>query len=241
MRKVIIVDDEPITRIDLASMLNELGFSVEGEASDGFDAVEMCTAKHPDLVLMDIKMPIFDGLSAAEIILRDGLADCVVLLTAYCDAQFIERANQIGVTGYLVKPINKRLLMPAIEVAYSQSQRLKDIRLEAESARQKLEESRIIEKAKVLVAKELGISEGDAYRELQRLSMNKRCSLRYIAETVIERNSEREIINRAKQILIQQEGVSEQSAYKRLNALSKGRNISMTEAAQHILSKGANK
>jgi response regulator NasT len=241
LKRVVIADDEPIVRADLFYLLKDLGFSVEGEAADGFDAVELCRRVRPDLVLMDIKMPVFDGLGAADAILKEDIAGCVVMLTALCDQQFIDRANLVGVTGYLVKPIDKRLLLPTIEVAYSQSQRLKQSRLEAEQAKRKLKESRLIERAKLLIGKELGISEGDAYRELQRMSMNKRCSMLSLAETVIERNSQREIVNQAKRYMMDNDGLSENGAFKRLTSLSQTKKISMQQAAQYILSRESSK
>ena len=123
MKTVLIVDDEPITRMDLSDMLRELGFGVAGEAADGFDAMELCRLKRPDVVLMDVKMPIFDGLSASETILAEELAGCVVLLTAFSDPEIIRRAGAAGVTGYLVKPVDQKSLLPTIEVALAQSLR----------------------------------------------------------------------------------------------------------------------
>jgi len=115
MKTVLIVDDEPITRMDLRDMLTDLSFDVIGEAADGFDAIEFCRARRPDLVLMDVKMPIFDGLTASETILGEELAGCVVLLTAFGERDIIDQANRIGVTGYLVKPIEQRLLLPTVD------------------------------------------------------------------------------------------------------------------------------
>ena len=157
MRTVIIVDDEPITRMDLAEMLAELDFTVLGEAGDGFDAIELCRARRPDVVLMDVKMPVFDGLTAAETIVADDLAECVVLLTAFGHGDIVERANRIGVTGYLVKPIEQRMLLPTIEVALAQSRRLRQSRREAEQARRQVEESKVIARAQGLLAKEMGV------------------------------------------------------------------------------------
>ena len=115
MRRVIIADDEPITRMDLSDMLTELGFQVVGEAADGFDAIELCRSLQPDVVLMDVKMPIFDGLSAAETILSEELAGCVVLLTAFSDRELVRRAGEAGVTGYLVKPVDAGQLRTVLE------------------------------------------------------------------------------------------------------------------------------
>ena len=125
MRRIVIAEDEPITCMDLAETLEELGCRVVGTASDGFDAIELCRQHRPDVVLMDVKMPVFDGLSAAESILAEDTAGCVVLLTAFSDDEMIERAQRAGVTAYLVKPVDPNSLLPGTEVAYAQSQRLK--------------------------------------------------------------------------------------------------------------------
>lgn len=101
-RTIIVVDDEPIIRLDLCQMLEELGFAVTAEGADGFDAVELCRQKHPDIVLLDLEMPIFDGMTAAETIIGEGLAGCVVICTAFADEEFIQRAGRAGVAGYLV-------------------------------------------------------------------------------------------------------------------------------------------
>jgi len=186
MTKILIADDEPITRMDLSGMLAELGYEVAGEAGDGFDAVELCRAKHPDLVLMDVKMPIFDGLSASKKILAEGLAGCVILLTAYNDTEIIERAKEIGITGYLVKPVEQRLLRPAIEMALAQSARLEKSRKETETAQKQLSDSRTVARAQGVLAKREGISESEAYALIRKLAMDKRISMAQLAETILE-------------------------------------------------------
>ena len=124
-RRVLVVDDEPIIRWDLCQMLEELGFEIADQAGDGFDAVELCREKTPDIVLMDLEMPVFDGMSAAETIIEENLAGCVVICTAFVDDEFVASASRIGVSGYLVKPIEERMLKPALEVAWAQGQRLR--------------------------------------------------------------------------------------------------------------------
>ncbi len=235
-RAVIVVDDEPITRMDLSQMLQELGFIVPASASDGFDAINLCRIHQPDLVLMDIKMPIFDGLTAAETIIREELAGCIVLLTAFSDNAFIRRATDIGVSGYLVKPIEEQRLLPAIEVAMGQAQHLKKSRLETADAIKQIEQSRLMERAKVILARERGITEGEAYRQMQRLAMDKRCQLVTIAKAIVTQGSAREMVNKAKKRLIEAEGLSEAAAYKKVERLSRSINCSMDEAARSILS-----
>lgn len=234
MRTAIVVDDEPITRMDLSEMLEELGFEVAGDAADGFDAIELCRIKHPDVVLMDIKMPIFDGLTSSQTILEEELAGCVVLLTAFSSPELIERANRIGVTGYLVKPVEQRLLMPTLEVALAQSQRLRSCRSEVDAARRQLEEQKIIERAKVLIAKEKGIGEGEAYRQLQQLAMAKRCTLAVLAKAVVEQTSQRELLNKAKKQLIQEKGFSESAAFRYITDEAKRQSKTTVEVARQL-------
>lgn len=235
MKTVVIADDEPIMRLDLTLMLEELGYTAVGEASDGFDAVELCRSLHPDVVLLDIKMPVFDGLGAAETIIDEDLAGCVVLITAFFDAQFAERAAQIGVTGYLIKPIDSHRLLPALEVAISQGRRLREARARTRAAETKLSESRLIERAKALLAQEESVSESDAYRKLQRLAMDKRCSIASLAETVVKRSSQRETVNRAKQILMRRDGLSDAAAYKKLTRLAEGAGVPLLQTARDLL------
>ena len=220
-KTAIVADDEPITRMDVRAMLEEAGYTVVGEAADGFDAVELCKQLHPSVVLMDVKMPVFDGLSAATVILRDNLAGCVVLLTAYSDKELIERANLAGVTGYLVKPIEQRYLLPAIEVAYAQSARLKDSLQEKRKMFDRYEEAKTVNRAKGILAKLKSISETEAYRELQRLAMDKRKPLLEIANAVIARHCEREALQTAKAELMKMYGLSENEAYKKLAEIMK--------------------
>ncbi len=186
MKTVAVAEDEPITRMDICAMLEDLGFSIAGEASDGFDAIELCRRTKPDVVLMDAKMPVFDGLAAAETICREDLAGCVVMLTAFSDEEIVTRAVEAGVTGYLVKPIDRSKLLPTIEVAYAQSCRMRDIRQEAEKARKSLREDREIHKAQKLFAQRQHCTDTEAYEKMRKLAMNKRVSMYVIARAVLE-------------------------------------------------------
>ncbi len=185
MKTVVVVEDEPITRMDICAMLEDLGFSIAGEASDGFDAIELCRRIKPDVVLMDAKMPIFDGLSATETICREDLAGCVVMLTAFSDEEIVMRAAEAGVTGYLVKPIDRSMLLPTIEVAYAQSCKLRKSQIIAEKAQRKLREDRDIHKAQKLFAQMVNCTDTEAYEKMRKLAMNKRVSLYTIACAVL--------------------------------------------------------
>lgn len=182
--RVVIVDDEPITRMDIAEMLVEEGYDVVAEASDGFDAIELCQKHKPDLVLMDVKMPLLDGLKAAEMIHQDKLASCIVLITAYSGKEFIEKAKKIGVMAYVVKPINEKNLLPTLAVALSKSLEFEEMEKEIEETRNKLEDRKQIEKAKGLLMRNEGMSEEQAYNEIRSLSMSKRRSMGEIARII---------------------------------------------------------
>lgn len=214
MRTAIVVDDEPITRLDLVQMLEELGIETLCSVMDGFEAVECCRKLHPDYVLMDLYMPVFDGLSAAEEIMSQGLAKCVIIITGYGDAETIERAAQAGVMGYLVKPVERRQLQPVLVLAHAHYRRLEVLEGRAQSAERKLEDTKIIERAKLQLAQSDGITEREAYQKLQKLAMDKRCPMITIAKHVLSASSEREVINRAKCVLMQELGISEEESYK---------------------------
>ena len=183
--KVVIADDEAIIRLDLKEQLQQHGYEVVGQAGDGFDAISLCKQHAPDLVLLDIKMPLLDGLSAAKVIIEENLTGCVVLSTAYSDDNFIKTAKELGVMGYVVKPIDQKSLIPAIEVAIARSQELMTLRRDIEDKEKKMEERKVIEKAKGVLMKKKKINEQDAYEYIRLLSMKKRTSMKKIAELLI--------------------------------------------------------
>lgn len=237
-KTAVVVDDEPIIRLDLSQMLEELGLTVVADAADGFDAVEACRLHIPDVVLLDLNMPVFDGMSAAETIINESLAGAVIAVTAFADPPFIERAAMIGMTGYIVKPIEQRLLLPAIEVALAQSARLRAAQNEARAAEKRLSGLRIIDHAKALLAKEKQITEAEAYRVLQQMAMEKRCSMAQLAEALVERSSGRAVINEAKALLMQKRGLSEQNAHTLLVRLAEKHQKSLAEIARAVVHKG---
>ena len=183
--RVVIADDEPITKLDLKELLGEAGYDVVAEVSDGFDAVENCKRLHPDLVLLDIKMPFLDGLSAAKIIYEEGLADTIIMLTAYSEREFIEQAKDCGVGGYLVKPIDEKSLVPNIELAVTRCKEMKRLRKDIAKVNERLENRSIIEKAKGRVMTEQALNEQEAYDYIRKLSQTKNLSMRRVSEMIL--------------------------------------------------------
>lgn len=183
--RVIIADDEPIMRMDMKEYLLSEGYDIVGEAADGFDAVEICKQEKPDLALLDIKMPLLDGLSAARIIHEEKLADAIVLLTAYSEKEFIESAKEIGIAGYLVKPLDEKSLIPSIELAVARGREMKRLEKDIQKVSQRLENRSIIEKAKGIVMKTEHMDEQTAYDYIRRLSLEKKLSMRRVAEIIL--------------------------------------------------------
>ena len=183
--RVVIADDEPITRMDIKEILEEKGYEVIGEAADGFDAVELCKAKKPELVLMDIKMPLLDGLSAARIMMEEDVDAAIVLLTAYSEREFIDSAKDLGVSGYLVKPIDEKSLIPSIELAMARSKEMRKLRRDIAKVSERLENRSIIEKAKGRIMERDGLSEQEAYDFIRKLSLEKGMSMRRVAEILL--------------------------------------------------------
>lgn len=190
--RILIAEDEVLTRMDLRGLLEDAGFEVVGEAKDGLDAVQYAEELRPDLVLMDIRMPHIDGLAASKMILSRGFSPCIVLLTAYSDADYIKSAVRTGVYGYLVKPVDAKTLVSTLQVAYQKSLEHQSLRSELDKSKQKLEDRILIERAKGYLMQEKQISEEQAYRTLRELSQQKHCSMRFIAEAVIIRNEDHE-------------------------------------------------
>jgi len=200
MKRIVIADDEPITRMDLCEILNENGYIIVGEASDGFDAIELCRKHNPDLIILDIKMPLLDGLKASKIISNDNFDVPIILLTAYSGKEFIEQAKEASVMGYLVKPIDERTLLTTVEIAISKNQEVKRIKKDYDRIVENLNDRKLIEKAKGLIMKKYGMNEEDAYNYIRKLSMDKRCPMKQIADIILiserESKDENESINK---------------------------------------------
>ena len=184
-KKIVIVDDEPITRMDIRDILEAEGYNVVGEAADGFDAIEVCKKSLPDMVLMDIQMPILDGLKASKKIMNDNLAGGILLLTAFNDIEFIEKAKDVGAFGYLVKPLDEKSFISTLEMCLARGRDFKKLRNDLEKLNKKLDERKVVEKAKGMLMKECSISEDEAYKKIRKLSMDKRCTMSEIAQTIL--------------------------------------------------------
>ena len=184
-RRVLIAEDEALIRLDLAEMLVEEGYDVVGEAGDGESAVRLAEELKPDLVILDIKMPIMDGLAAAEKIAGARLAP-VVILTAFSQRDLVERARDAGTMAYLVKPFAKRDLVPAIELAVSRFAELQALEAEVATLTDRLETRKVIDRAKGLLMSRQGLTEPDAFRWIQRTAMDRRTTMKAVAEAVVE-------------------------------------------------------
>jgi response regulator NasT len=184
-KKIVIADDDPITKMDIKEMLESSGYDVVGKAADGFDAIEQCRKNLPDLVVMDIKMPLIDGLTAAKIIDDENLAGAVLILTAYSNDEFIQKAKEAKVIGYVVKPVDEKNLLPAVEIAIAKAEEIKKMKNDVQDSMDKLNARKKIEKAKGILMDKYRISEEEAFRRLRTLSMDKRCSMKDIASAII--------------------------------------------------------
>ena len=184
-RRVVVAEDEALIRLDIVEMLRENDYNVVGEAGDGEEAVRLAELHRPDLVVMDIKMPILDGISAAERIVSARIAP-VVLLTAFSQRELVERARDAGAMAYLVKPFTKADLVPAIEMAVSRFSEIRALDTEIGTLRERLEVRKLLDRAKGLLQSEHGLSEPEAFRWIQKTSMDRRLTMRTVAEAVIE-------------------------------------------------------
>ena len=182
--KVLIAEDEAIIRLDLKEMLEEEGYHVVGEAADGDAAIRLATERAPDLVIMDIKMPGLDGLSAAERIVDEGLA-AVLILTAFSQRDLVRRAAEAGAMGYLVKPFQKSDLVPAIDIAVARHAELAAVKEESFSLAEQLETRKLVDKAKGRLIDQQGMTEAEAFRFIQKQAMDQRRRMRDVAEELL--------------------------------------------------------
>jgi len=183
-RRIVIAEDESISRMDLREMLANLGYLVVGEAADGRSAVSLARELRPELVIMDIKMPEMDGIAAAKILTEEKIAP-VLLLTAYSDREFVEGSLDAGVMGYVVKPFREAEIVPAIELALARFREFRALEKQLGDTREVLETRKAVERAKGVLMDSQGLREAEAFRKLQKLSMNNRKSMREVAEAIL--------------------------------------------------------
>lgn len=182
--RIIIADDESIIRMDLREMLSNLGYLVIGEVGDGRSAVNLARELRPDLVIMDIKMPDMDGIDAAKILAEEKIAP-VLLLTAYSQQELVGRAREAGVVGYLVKPFRESDLSPAIEVALARFAEFTALEKEVGDLQEALETRKFVDRAKGILMDTQGLTEAEAFRKVQKMSMNTRKPMKEVAEAII--------------------------------------------------------
>ncbi|AZK93579.1 MULTISPECIES: ANTAR domain-containing response regulator [Streptomyces] len=188
--RVVIAEDEALIRLDLKEMLEEEGYTVVGEAGDGQKAVDLAREHRPDLVILDVKMPVLDGISAAEKIAGESIAP-VLMLTAFSQRELVERARDAGAMAYLVKPFSKSDVVPAIEMAVSRFAELKALEKEVADLSQRLETRKVVDRAKSVLQTEYGLNEPAAFRWIQKTSMDRRLSMQQVAEAVIADSEEK--------------------------------------------------
>jgi len=183
-RRVLVAEDESLIRLDLTEMLVEEGYEVVGEAGDGATAVQMAEQLRPDLVVLDVKMPVLDGISAAQRIVAQRIAP-VLILTAFSQRELVERAREAGAMAYLVKPFARADLVPAIEMALSRHEEITQLEREVADLTDRLETRKLVDRAKGILQTRFGLTEPDAFRWIQKAAMDKRTSMREVAQVVI--------------------------------------------------------
>ena len=189
-RTVVVAEDESLIRLDIVETLKDNGFSVVGEAPDGERAVELVREHRPDVVVMDVKMPVLDGISAADIISKERLAP-VVLLTAFGQPELVERAGEVGALAYVVKPFEPKDLLPAIEIAVSRFAQISALEDEVADLAERFETRKILDRAKGILNDTMGLTEPEAFRWIQKASMDRRLTMREVAQTVVDQLAEK--------------------------------------------------
>ena len=183
-KRVLVAEDEAIIRLDLAEMLGEAGYEVVGQAGDGEQAVAMALELRPDIVILDVKMPVMDGITAAEQIGKERICP-VVMLTAFSQTELVERARDAGVMAYVVKPFTAGNVTPALDIALSRWGELKALEAEVADLGDRLETRKAVDRAKGVLMAKLKITEADAFRWIQKTAMDRRMGMREVADAVV--------------------------------------------------------
>lgn len=189
-KRVIVAEDESLIRIDIVEILRDNGFEVIAEAADGEKAVALAEELRPDLVVMDVKMPLMDGISAAEILTKKKIAP-VVLLTAFSQRELVERASEAGALAYVVKPFTPNDLIPAIDIALGRFAQIQALEDEVSDLAERLETRKILDRAKGILNNTMGLTEPEAFRWIQKASMDRRLTMKEVAQTVIDQLAEK--------------------------------------------------
>jgi len=184
-RRAVVVEDEALIRMDIVETLREGGYDVVGEASNGEEAIALAREFKPDVIVMDVKMPIMDGITAAEHIAKERLAP-VVLLTAFSQTELVERARDAGAMAYVVKPFTPADLLPAVEIAASRFVEIRALENEIADIHERMETRKTVERAKGILMEKMQLNEPEAFRWIQKTSMDRRLTMREVAEAVIE-------------------------------------------------------
>ncbi|UWF76564.1 MULTISPECIES: ANTAR domain-containing response regulator [Microbacterium] len=184
-RRVVVAEDESLIRLDIVEILRDNGFDVVGEAGDGETAVQLATELRPDLVIMDVKMPQLDGISAAERLHKNHIAP-VVLLTAFSQKELVERASEAGALAYVVKPFTPNDLLPAIEIALARHEQIITLEAEVADMVERFETRKLVDRAKGLLNEKMGLTEPEAFRWIQKASMDRRLTMQDVAKAIIE-------------------------------------------------------
>lgn len=184
-RRVLVAEDETLIRLDIVETLKDAGYDVVAEASDGEEAIRLAEEHEPDLCVMDVKMPVTDGITAAERIL-DKHSCALVMLTAFSQTDLVERAGAAGAMAYVVKPFTPADLIPALEIALSRHEEILSLENEISDLTERFETRKRVDRAKGLLMERMGLSEPEAFRWLQKTSMNRRLTMREVADAVIE-------------------------------------------------------
>ncbi|MGN6444886.1 ANTAR domain-containing response regulator [Amnibacterium sp.] len=187
-RRVVVAEDESLIRLDIVEILRDNGFDVVGEAGDGETAVQLATELRPDLVVMDVRMPQLDGIKAAERLTKDHIAP-VVLLTAFSQKELVEQASEAGALAYVVKPFTPADLLPAIEIALARYAQIVALESEVADMVERFETRKLVDRAKGLLNEKMGLSEPEAFRWIQKASMDRRLTMHDVAQAVIEQLS----------------------------------------------------
>ena len=181
--RILVAEDEALIRMDLVEMLGEAGYEVVAEAADGAQAIELAQMHKPDLAILDVKMPVLDGISAAEKIITIAP---VLMLTAFSQRELVERARDAGVMAYVVKPFSIGDLVPAIEIAISRHLQMRSLADEVADLHERLETRKIIDKAKGILMSALNLSEPQAFSWIQKAAMDRRLTMKDVAMAVID-------------------------------------------------------